>query len=61
MVTVSGGASSGLEESKCHFYLQEKQERGPWELRTGQPYISPWEAMGQIIRETISKHIKKRR
>ncbi|GAB0192621.1 mitochondrial enolase superfamily member 1 [Grus japonensis] len=35
-----------LEERKCHFYLQERQEEEPRELQTSQPHLSPWESNG---------------
>lgn len=35
-----------LEESKCHSYIEEEQEKGSRELEAGQPHLSLWEGGG---------------
>lgn len=37
------GGSSGLEESKCHFYPQKWQRGGHQELQVSQAHRDPWE------------------
>ncbi|KAK4822153.1 hypothetical protein QYF61_010414, partial [Mycteria americana] len=41
----SGKGSRGVEESKCHFCLQERRGGGgDGELEAGQPHLSPWKS-----------------
>jgi len=44
----TGRGVGGLEESKWHSYLQERQEVGSWELQTSQPHLGLWESDGAV-------------
>lgn len=49
----------GIEKkkNKYHSYIKKGKKE---ELQTGQPQLSSWEVMEQIIRETVSKQVKDR-
>ena len=42
-----GTVPRDLKKRKCHFHLQEREERGPRELQAGEPWsICAWEYHG---------------
>lgn len=45
-VLAIGRNFQGLEESKCHFCLQEGQERVSGEQQAGQVHLNPWKGDG---------------
>ena len=45
-VMVTGRGSGRLEESKCHSYLQKRQEGRHGDIQTDQPHLSIWEGAG---------------
>lgn len=42
LVMVTGRSLQRLEERKCHFYFQERQEGRLREPQTGQPHLGGW-------------------
>jgi len=54
----TGGDYWGLEGSKCHSCLQERQEGGCGELQADQPHLSPWEGHGANHMEAVAKLFK---
>ena len=55
---VIGGGLWGLEESKCHSFLQEREEGVPKELQTCQLHLDPWEGYTENSSQNISKILR---